>query len=524
MRALRRAGWAACVVALAGCQELTATKALDVSFHPDTGVSAMPKELYDGELKHVVMKVQATSDAQALYTTRVVWTSTPDSVIRIDDGANCGLARETTPIPEVHACLYARAPGIANIKVRLEQPGLSAAETTFTVRVNQRWLDVAASTASTCAVNVKYRVFCWGAWELTGTGKPIDALVPRPLLNTIGLPFDRVFAGGTTACANVQDSSVSYCWGLNDYGIAGLGRSVAFAPVPTLPLNNSFTSVAPGYFFSCGITGGGSASCWGLNGGFSMGHQPVESSESCRDSPTEQCVYSAGLEAAARQVFAVSVASFHACAAGSTGVFCWGSNLEGQIGNGLIGGSSPVAQVPGLVPVAGDTASVAVGGSHSCAAVGPRRADKATWCWGRNADGETGVAGCPVVTDLGCDAPLPRRLSRDFASIVAGYAHTCGLTAAGAAYCWGSNSYGQLGRGIADSSNVTPAVVPLDSNRTFVKIASGDTHVCGITSRTGAMYCWGANLYGNLGDGTKVARSSARRVSEPVTGFLTFTP
>src|SRR5205085_453969 len=125
--------------AAAGCQELTSTRALDVSFLPDTGASSIPKEMFDGELKHVVMKA-TTAENQTLYSTHVVWATSADTIIRIDPGATCGLASEKTPLPEIHTCLHARGAGTAHITVRLEQPGLSVAETTFSIQVKQRWI------------------------------------------------------------------------------------------------------------------------------------------------------------------------------------------------------------------------------------------------------------------------------------------------------------------------------------------------------------------------------------------------
>ena len=94
------------------------------------------------------------------------------------------------------------------------------------------------------------------------------------------------------------------------------------------------------------------------------------------------------------------------------------------------------------------------------------------------------------------DAPFP------YTTIVRGYDFACGLTAAGKAYCWGSNTAGQLGSGsfggAYDSANPAEVV----GNHTFVSITAGVRHVCGVTTE-GDIYCWGneENGRGQLGTG-----------------------
>jgi alpha-tubulin suppressor-like RCC1 family protein len=96
-------------------------------------------------------------------------------------------------------------------------------------------------------------------------------------------------------------------------------------------------------------------------------------------------------------------------------------------------------------------------------------------------------------------------------SLAAGGAHTCGLTAAGAAYCWGSNSNGQLGNGTIGGMNIAGA--PVSGGITFVSLSAGGAHTCGVTP-DGAIYCWGANASGQLGDGTQADRGGPVRVTE----------
>src|SRR6266513_2749248 len=90
--------------------------------------------------------------------------------------------------------------------------------------------------------------------------------------------------------------------------------------------------------------------------------------------------------------------------------------------------------------------------------------------------------------------PLPRFVA---ANLAAGSSHTCGVKSAGAAYCWGDNTYGQLGTG-STASTGTPVAVA--GGFVFGALAAGARHTCGVAS-SGAAYCWGDNAYGKLGTG-----------------------
>jgi alpha-tubulin suppressor-like RCC1 family protein len=79
--------------------------------------------------------------------------------------------------------------------------------------------------------------------------------------------------------------------------------------------------------------------------------------------------------------------------------------------------------------------------------------------------------------------------------------YACGLTAAGAAYCWGNNAHGELGNGTTTSSNVP---VPVSGGLSFASISAGYFYTCGVTP-AGAAYCWGDGPSGQLGSGPTVA-------------------
>jgi alpha-tubulin suppressor-like RCC1 family protein len=93
-----------------------------------------------------------------------------------------------------------------------------------------------------------------------------------------------------------------------------------------------------------------------------------------------------------------------------------------------------------------------------------------------------------------------------FTAITVGSNHTCALTAGGAVYCWGANASGQLGDGTTTSRSDPRAVVGL-AGAMFTYVAAGDSHTCAVASN-GVAYCWGLNADGQLGVGDLVTRTT----------------
>ena len=120
------------------------------------------------------------------------------------------------------------------------------------------------------------------------------------------------------------------------------------------------------------------------------------------------------------------------------------------------------------------------------------------------------VVGCtdttgPDVEQQPATAVLPAVTSLSFAQISAGIDYSCGRTLTGGKlYCWGENSYGQLGNA---SLNNKKRPTPVSSTLQFRWVSAGPSHTCAIATDAKA-YCWGANLEGQLGDGTTTDRWS----------------
>lgn len=196
----------------------------------------------------------------------------------------------------------------------------------------------------------------------------------------------------------------------------------------------------------------------------------------------------------------IASGSYHNCALAPNGtVRCWGDNSAAQLGVGTNAARSAPVQVAGL---GAGVQMVAAKGDFTCALT----AAGAVKCWGINLNGQLGDG----TTVLRRTPVAVAGLGSGVQAIAAANAHACALTSAGAVLCWGANSHGQLGDGTT-TQRLTP--VPVAGLGSGVHaISAGGDHTCAVTTG-GAVFCWGANNVGQVGDGTIVERTTPVLVS-----------
>ena len=186
-------------------------------------------------------------------------------------------------------------------------------------------------------------------------------------------------------------------------------------------------------------------------------------------------------------------------------VYCWGSNAAGVFGNGSIAGS--------LVPVETSGpqrfARLAVGDANVCGLT----VAGAAYCWGDNVSGQvgTGIAGGSVLT------PTSVSGGHTFTSLSIGLRSICGLATDGLTYCWGNNSFGQLGVGLTGGAVAVPTPVVNSASLGFTAVSAGFNASCALTV-SGATYCWGTGgpAFGNG------PSSPSSNVPVPAAGGRTF--
>jgi alpha-tubulin suppressor-like RCC1 family protein len=186
----------------------------------------------------------------------------------------------------------------------------------------------------------------------------------------------------------------------------------------------------------------------------------------------------------------VALGFSHTCALTSTGVVeCWGANESGELGDGTTTRRTQPVTVGGLDAPA---AQVDAGGAgHTCALTTAGGVE----CWGRNRYGQLGDG---TTTDRSSPVEVSG-LQSGVTQIAVGGDHVCALTDTGAIWCWGHDDNGQLGDGTTANSSVPVHVTGLGGPAAVV--SAGGDHTCALMPGGGAK-CWGANGNGQAGDGT----------------------
>jgi len=312
--------------------------------------------------------------------------------------------------------------------------------------------------------------------------------------------FASVSVGYLFACG-ITIAGGTYCWGINQDGQLGhgaTGPAECFGyPCSIIPVSVvgglRFGTVSAGSDHACGIAAGGAAYCWGDNAYGELG-------DGTTVGKAAPVAVRGGLSFGA-----LSTGAGHTCGVTNGGaVHCWGMNDSGQLGDGTTTDRiTPVAVLGGFTFA---TVSASAGGGHTCGIT----TGGATYCWGHNAFGELGDG-----TTIDQASPVAVAGGASFAVVSAGAGQTCGVTTTGGAYCWGWNSEGQLG----DANRIdsaTPVAVWGGLSFAAVSSAGGGGYVtCGVTTSRTA-YCWGDNSYGELGDAQASSTPSAPYSTVPV--------
>jgi alpha-tubulin suppressor-like RCC1 family protein len=279
--------------------------------------------------------------------------------------------------------------------------------------------------------------------------------------------------------------------------LALAGAVVALAGLVAMQLRpaaaTKVTDVAAGEAHTCALTTAGGLKCWGWNFNGQLG-QPGGPGSNVVLRPVDIWGLTSG-------VAAVAAGYAHTCALTMTGgLKCWGFNLSGQLGDGAVCGAASPYACTAPVDVSGLTsgvAAVAAGYTHTCALTTAGGAK----CWGDNQVGGLGNG-----TTVGSSTPVDvSGLTSGVVAVAAGGFYSCAVTTAGGAKCWGSNYFGELGNGTTVDSGTPVDVSGLTSG--IADLAAGGHHSCAITT-AGGLKCWGWNDYGQLGNGTTTSSST----------------
>lgn len=317
-----------------------------------------------------------------------------------------------------------------------------------------------AGDAFVCVATSTGRTFCWGDNAFGQALKaPTSGDVSAWSSEYQSGRFTRLEAGDDFVCGVAPgDGSRVRCWGNNDTRQLGNGGTTETHTPTFVSLDTSLAyDDLECRRFSCCTRSASDLHCWG--DGFNPGTVP-------------------GMETPA----ALAKGGDHVCILKNGEVLCLGDGQEGQLGNGYPDTStSPltVKNIQGVIDIwAGD--------DHNCAKVPALVVGG--WelrCWGENSYKQIGLA-----IGSSDDDPNLVYMPSTFANVFLGSDSSCGLDAAGNAFCWGANLHGGLGIGLQVESTSIPTA--LDTTVKFKKLDIGGYTTCGI-SVDGELYCWGAN-------------------------------
>jgi alpha-tubulin suppressor-like RCC1 family protein len=350
-------------------------------------------------------------------------------------------------------------------------------------------------------------------------------------------------SGNSHTCVRFSDLSSIRCWGNAIQGQTGIDKTYMtgqsfdanslgdedgeFAVTPSMLFLNggSFISsldLVAGDFFSCATVSGRSVRCWGQNdkgqlGDNNLGTNLENSSSvtSVQFSDTSNTLRSDKLVAGSNHVCAYSNAD--------NKFYCWGDNSMGQLGRESATATfaqpreNSAAGDRAFVQIAGATKllDVKAGNAHTCAIVEEAGTNK-MYCWGSNQYGQLGVVYTPAELNsdsfLGDDTgEMTTMKAIDFGldpdgvayypiDLALGANHSCALLNDRSLRCWGDNSEGQLGRGVA-VSNATDVGPAIDvGTEQILKIKAGFTKTC-VIQLGGLLKCFGDNIAASLGTG-----------------------
>ena len=386
-------------------------------------------------------------------------------------------------------------------------------------------VQLAAGAAHYCARSDAGAVTCWGSNEWKQAGQEARALVSTPHAVALGGAATDLSAGDDYSCAIVAGQGS--CWGADYFGQLGndttYDRLVPVRAATGDGAARTWTDLQAVANNTCARDQAGAMFCWGIveAGGdndttewLPTRHFPNATIASMGDGWFERCAVDQ--QGAAWCESRSSDPAQQVAASGVTSVV---------VPNGpcvLTTAGAVSCLIDSLIPVPLPTPAVQLLATSGTAC--SLDASKSVYCWsvfqatqlaeptqpftGHSvsaifADGDDRV--CIIATDdsVWCRSDYSTSEvtseptgGQPFDSLAMGQDHTCGLTSAGAAWCWGKNDHGQLGDGTTTDRS---APVEVQGAHTFVQIASGWNHTCGRTS-TGEIWCWGYGSYGQMGD------------------------
>lgn len=370
-----------------------------------------------------------------------------------------------------------------------------------------------------CAIKTDFSLYCWGTNLHGRIGNGNTTIQTSPVLIDAGTGYSYVKTAQNFTCG-ITTLGALKCWGINSAGQVGDTTMTANRQSPTLvDAGTQYSKVSFNGLSTCGITTTGVLKCWGTNGQGQLANGGTADNATPAEVDT-------GVNYSQIEV------SSTVCGRTTTNVVkCWGANTSGTVGDGTtINRTSPV------VIDAGTTYSL-IQVSHSALVCGIVAVTGFVKCWG-SAVGNEAV--------LNSTTPLLISSNEVFSKL--GYSMDVfhAISTSGDVFLWGD--YGNRPRAFGQGFNYTPKLMDpearfteltprcridisgglwclgasesslssntytrIDPTETYSKVSTYLSNACGLTT-SGKVKCWGDNLNGEVGNGTKVEQKTPYEV------------
>ena len=307
-------------------------------------------------------------------------------------------------------------------------------------------------------------------------------------------PWAQVAAGDQFTCG-LTTGGEAWCWGAGLFGQLGNNATASQAQPVRVAGEHRFRTIAVGSDHACGISPDQSTWCWGLNDFSELG----ATTASCNASfPFARCARVPVAVLGAQAFTSVVVSGYASCGLTPAGdTYCWGWSDHGQAGSGSV-----LDVIDHPTKVAGPRfTALSLDIYHVCG----RTAAGALYCWGSNDHGQLGADTTATIhcgSGIGAfpcaPSPIASAAGLSVRSVATGGFHTCALTETDGIWCFGSNQYGALGN---PGTLGGPDPVKVAGGVTFTAVDAGEDHTCALAV-DGSPWCWGLNTFGQLGVGS----------------------
>lgn len=362
-----------------------------------------------------------------------------------------------------------------------------------------KWAAVAVGDETTCAVTSDGRGYCWGGDYFGAIGDGVHRQwthAHAPVALAGGIRLSSVAVGRFHACG-LTATGEAYCWGDANV-LLGADRADPVNVPRRVEFSGTFSRLGTGENHVCALDRNGAAYCWGLAAFGELGDGVLGILTRVRPHPVKTDLRFSQILPGHSRTCSLAL-SGHA--------YCWGLGSLGYLGNG----SNESFAVP--VKVSGSYVFTEISGvSHTCG----NDTEGVLRCWGPDTWHQIGTGSEYAVV------PVDASAAKQFESVAAGSVTTCGIAADGRTYCWGLDRYGNLGSGAVapdrcgiDQSPCSRQPLEVAGGLQFTMLSMSTTASCGITVDQ-ALYCWGSNERGQLGNGSLVESSNSPvRVADP---------